>query len=85
MSRKVKFYLMLDVVGIGIVLLIRRLLVNAVLLISDQWLQTIILIIINGLFVATCLSIVFFFLLYWWSDKKWTDIKNKCYRRKKGK
>ena len=83
MSKKVKFYLVLDLIGAGIALIIRALLCNAVMLISESMLQMALIVIINVITILVLLFIVFFFLLYWWSDRKWTGIKNK-FKKKKG-
>lgn len=77
MSKKVRFYMVLDLIGIAITVLVRTLLCSAFARISDQLIQSILVIAVNIVCVAICLFIVFFFLLYWWSDKKWTNIKRK--------
>ena len=77
MSKKVLFYMGLDLIGIGITLLVRALLCNTCANITDPMLQSAALFIINIASVAVCLFIIFFFLLYWWSDRKWTSIKKR--------
>ena len=82
MSKKVRFYMMLDLIGIGITFLVRALLLGAANIITGPWLQIGLIFVINIATIAVCLFIVFFFLLYWWSDKKWTNIKQRF--KKKG-
>jgi len=82
MSRKVKFYMMLDLIGIGITLLVRMLLCRFIQFIPEPWMQSGLSIMLNIVCVAICFIIVFFFFLYWWSDRKWTDIKIKFRKRK---
>lgn len=82
MSRKVKFYMMLDVIGVGITLLVRMLLCHFIQLIPEPWVQIGLSIMLNIVSIAICLFIVFFFFLYWWSDRKWTNIKSKFRKRK---
>ena len=77
MSEKVRFYLILDLIGVAITFVIRYLLVKAVLFIPEPLIQTILIIALNILTALVCLFILFFFLLYWWSDKKWTSVKKK--------
>lgn len=84
MSQKVRFYLILDLIGVGITFLVRWLLVRAIHLIGEPWIQTMCIVLANVATVAVCLFILFFFLLYWWSDKKWTKVQQK-FRRKKTK
>ena len=81
MSKKVALYLVLDLMVIGITLIIRGLLCNVFLGISDMWLQNALAISINIICVIICLFIIFFFLLYWWSDRKWTSIKRKLSKK----
>lgn len=73
--------MILDLIGIGIALLVRGLLCNVLTVISELWLQSILVIVVNIACIAVCLFIIFFFLLYWWSDRKWTNIKRK-FRKK---
>ena len=82
MSKKVRFYMILDLVGVGITFLARALLLGTANMVTVPWLHIGLIIIINIATIAVCLFIVFFFLLYWWSDKKWTNIKAKF--KKKG-
>lgn len=83
MSKKVLFYMILDLIGIGIALLVRWVLCNIFTDISELWLQSILVIAANIAFIAVCLFIIFFFLLYWWSDRKWTNIKKKFKKNKR--
>ena len=82
MSKKVRFYMMLDLIGVGITFLIRALLLSIANMFTTPWLHIMLVIVINVAAIAVCLFILFFFLLYWWSDKKWTDIKRRF--KKKG-
>jgi hypothetical protein len=82
MSKKVRFYLILDLIGIGIALLIRFLLCRSFAVITELWIQGALCIAVNVICVAVCLFIVFFFLLYWWSDITWTNIKNKVKKKR---
>ena len=82
MSKKVRFYLILDFIGIAIAFCIRTLLCNAFADISEQFIQNGITIAVNIVFGIVCLFIIFFFLLYWWSDRKWTNIKRKFKKRR---
>ena len=77
MSKKVLFYMILDLIGIGIALISRYLLCNTFSSISDPLLQSALILAVNVIFTVVCLFILFFFLLYWWSDRKWTKIKRK--------
>jgi len=81
MSKKVFFYMILDLIGVGIILLIRGFLLGALGVVSVSWLHSGLVLIINLAAITVCLFIIFFFLLYWWSDRKWTAIK-KSFRRK---
>lgn len=81
MSKKVFFYMILDLVGVGITLLVRRFILSALGIVSISWLHSGLVLIINLAAIAVYLFIIFFFLLYWWSDRKWTAIK-KAFRRK---
>ena len=82
MSKKVRFYLILDLVGIGITLLVRAVLCGKLSGVSEPLLQSGFIIIVNVASVAICVFIVFFFLLYWWSDRKWTALKRKFKKKK---
>ena len=82
MSKKVRFYMMLDLIGVGITFLARALLLYATNMVTVPWLHVGLVIVINITTIAVCLFILFFFLLYWWSDKKWTNIKQRF--KKKG-
>ena len=75
MSKKVIFYLFLDLIGVGITLLVRMLLCNAAIGVSDTFIQNVIVLIINVVAITICLFVLFFFLLYWWSDRKWKSVK----------
>ena len=75
MSKKVIFYLFLDLIGVGITLLVRMLLCNAAIGVSDPFIQNVIVLIINVVAIAICLFVLFFFLLYWWADRKWKSVK----------
>ena len=77
MSKKVLFYLTLDLIGGVITLIIRSLLCNAFIAIPDLWMQSVLNLAVNIASGAVILFIIFFFLLYWWSDRKWTRIKKK--------
>lgn len=81
MSKKVFFYMVLDLIGIGITLLIRNFLLGALGVVSISWVQSVLVLIVNLAAIAVCLFIIFFFLLYWWSDRKWTAIKNRFRKR----
>ena len=81
MSKKVFFYMILDLIGVGIILLIRGFILGALGVISVSWLHSGLVLIINLAAIAVCLFIIFFFLLYWWSDRKWTAIKNHFRKR----
>ena len=81
MSKKVFFYMVLDLIGIGITLLIRNFLLGVLGVVSISWVQSVFVLIVNLAAIAACLFIIFFFLLYWWSDRKWTAIKSN-FRRK---
>lgn len=83
MSKKVFFYMVLDLIGIGITLLARSFLLSTLGIISVSWVQSVLVLIINLAAIAVCLFIIFFFLLYWWSDRKWTAIKNHFRKRVK--
>jgi len=83
MSKKVLFYMTLDLIGIGITLLARAGLCNLVYSqLSDQFICTILTLAVNIASIGICLFIVFFFLLYWWSDKKWTNIKQRFKKKR---
>jgi len=82
MSKKVRFYMLLDLVGIGITFLVRALLLGVAGMIAVQWLYIGLVIVINIATIAVCLFILFFFLLYWWSDKKWTNIKQRFKKKR---
>ena len=77
MSKKVLFYMILDLIGIGITFIVRGLLRGSFARITEPWLQSALVIAVNIITAAVCLFIIFFFLLYWWSDKKWTAVKKK--------
>lgn len=81
MSKKVFFYMILGLIGVGIILLIRGLLLGALGAVSVSWLHSGLVILINFATTAIVLFIVFFFLLYWWSDRKWTKIKKKFQKK----
>lgn len=81
MSKKVFSYMVLDLIGIGITLLVRSFLLGSLGIISVSWVQSVLVLIINLAAIAVCLFIIFFFLLYWWSDRKWTAIKKNFKRR----
>lgn len=82
MSKKVVFYLILDLIGVGITLFIRWVLCDAMTGVSDPFIKSVIMLTINGISIAVCLFILFFFLLYWWSDKKWANIKQKFKKKR---
>lgn len=83
MSKKVLFYLSLDLVGIGITIIVHLLLCKFVYWLAlDHLFTTLLLLVVHIVAGAVYLFIIFFFLLYWWSDRKWTAIKRK-YRRKR--
>lgn len=73
--------MVLDLIGVGIILLIRRFILGVLGVVSISWVQSVLVLLINLAAIAVCLFIIFFFLLYWWSDRKWTAIK-KAFRRK---
>lgn len=77
MSKKVFLYLILDLLGIGLIFLVGTLMRNAVGGLSESWLQCGLLILIHAICGTLCLVILFFFFLYWWSDRKWCVIKKK--------
>ena len=78
MSKKVRFYMFLDIIGIGLTLFFRFVCINRVLpIITDVRLQKVAVIFSNIGTIAMCLFIVCCFLLYWWSDRKWTKIKQR--------
>lgn len=77
MSKKVLFYMILDVIGIAIAWTVRCFLCELACNVQEQWLQTGVVVVINVAFFTICLFIVFFFLLYWWSDRKWARLKKK--------
>ena len=81
MSKKVRFYMMLDLIGVGITFLARALLLYTTNMVTVPWLHVGLVIVINIATIAVCLFILFFFLLYWWSDKKWTNIKQRFKKR----
>lgn len=81
MSKKVFFYMVLDLIGIRITLLIRNFLLGVLGVVSISWVQSVLVLIVNLAAIAVCLFIIFFFLLYWWSDRKWTAIK-KIFKRR---
>ena len=69
MSIKVFLYLILDLLGIGLIFLVGTLMRNAVGGLSESWLQCEMLILIHAICGTLCLVILFFFFLYWWSEK----------------
>lgn len=77
MSKKVRFYMILDLAGIGVIFIFRVLLLSLANMVTFHWIKIGLVIVINVVTIAVCLFVVFFFLLYWWSDKKWTNIKRK--------
>lgn len=81
MSKKVLFYLVLDLIGVVITLIIRGFLCKAFIVIPDLWMQSILTLAVNIATGAVILFIIFFFLLYWWSDRKWKNIKKKLTER----
>ena len=75
MSKKVLFYLVLDLIGVVITLIIRSLLCNAFITIPDLWMQSALNLAVNIASGVVILFIILFFLLYWWSDRKWESTK----------
>lgn len=80
MSKKVMFYMILDIIGIAIAWAVRYFLYELVRNVQEQWLRAGFVVLSNIAFFTVCLFIAFFFLLYWWSDRKWTRIKKKLKR-----
>ncbi len=81
MSKRVLFYLILDLFGAGLVYLLRMGLCSLIFCVSDSWLRILLFLTVDVVMVAILGVILFFFLLYWWSDKQWEKIKRRFRRR----
>ena len=77
MSKKVLFYLVLDLIGITLTAFIGKYLCETSDAVTNPWVSNGISLIINFLCACVTIFIIFFFLLYWWSDRKWSRIKKK--------
>lgn len=83
MSKKVRSYLIIDLIVMAIVTMAGLWLSGLCSMLTIKWIEIILKIVINGIWVVFDLIFAFFFLLYWWSDIKWT--KTKKWARKKFK
>ena len=77
MSKKVLFYLVLDLIGVAITALIGKYLCEISDAVTNPWVSNGIALAVNFLCACVAIFIIFFFLLYWWSDRNWSKIKNK--------
>lgn len=75
MSKKVKKYLVIDLIVMGIVTVLGLWISGLCGGMSNEWVGIALKILVNGIWIIFDLIFVFFFFLYWWSDVKWTQIK----------
>lgn len=82
MSKKVFFYMVLDLAGIALTVMCGKWLCNLCTAIDNSFFSDAFIFIVNIVCVFVCLFILFFFLLYWWSDGTWSKIKGYFFRIK---
>lgn len=75
MSKKVLNYLIIDLIVMSLVTSVGLWLSGLCGSLSNQWIELVLKVIINGIWIIFDLVFAFFFLLYWWSDIKWTKTK----------
>lgn len=81
MSKKVRNYLILDLIVMAVVTVVGLWLSGLCGGLSNRWIELILKVVINGIWIIFDLVFAFFFLLYWWSDVKWTKTKTWAKKR----
>ena len=84
MSKKVLFYMLLDLAGIALTGLCGKWLCSLCTARGDSFFSSVVIFAINIFCVLICAFVLFVFLLYWWSDRTWSKIKRR-FGRKDGK
>ena len=83
MSKKVLKWLIADIIiAVAVTFLVIWLGNAASNIVDNETARTVIFYVKTALWIVIDLIVLFWFLLYWWSDRKWTNIKNKFKKTK---